>query len=281
MIIFSLIFFSLLISLRFEPKLATYFVILLSGFSIIHLEKIFPFDTSWKPMKRDIRNDLTYMIIIQIALPILLVLWIVEPILINVKPFAFIVNSLWPTQINIFYQALLMLLIADFFRYWLHRLCHEGDIKLLWQLHAIHHSPKRLYCLNVGRFHPLEKMIQYFFDIIPFIFIGVSEEVIGIYFVFYSINGFFQHSNIDIRLGILNSIISGPELHRWHHSRDINESNNNYGNNLIIYDIIFKSYFLPHGKSLDELGLLNRKYPDDFFSQMITPFIKNLDKKQL
>jgi hypothetical protein len=30
----------------------------------------------------------------------------------------------------------------------------------------------------------------------PFIALGVSQEVVMLYFVVYAINGFFQHSNI-------------------------------------------------------------------------------------
>ena len=171
-----------------------------------------------------------------------------------------------------------MLFLADLLRYWLHRAAHEWEP--LWRLHAVHHSPHKLYWVNVGRFHPLDKALQFLLDAFPFIIVGVSEEVLSIYFVFYAINGFFQHCNINLRLGFLNYLISGPELHRWHHSILIRESNRNYGNNLIVWDLIFGTWFLPKEKSVDGLGLKNRQYPLDFASQIRTPFIKGLDKQQ-
>ena len=47
---------------------------------------------------------------------------------------------------------------------------------------------------------------------------GVSGDVLAGYFTFYAVNGFYQHSNCLVWLGRLNYVISGPELHRWHHS---------------------------------------------------------------
>ena len=117
-----------------------------------------------------------------------------------------------------------MLAMADFLRYWLHRAFHR--FPFMWAFHAVHHSPHRLYWLNVGRFHPLEKAVQYLADALPFALLGVSPEVLSAYLVFYAINGFFQHSNCRVRLGPLNYIVAGPELHRWHHSDGMAMSGN-------------------------------------------------------
>jgi sterol desaturase/sphingolipid hydroxylase (fatty acid hydroxylase superfamily) len=190
----------------------------------------------------------------------------------------FTIKKNWPTEWATGTQAILMVLIADFFRYWLHRLSHKW--KPLWRLHAVHHSPHKLYSMNVGRFHPLEKSIQFIFDALPFIILGISENVLALYFVFYSINGFFQHCNIRVYLGPLNYLISGPELHRWHHSVKINESNNNFGNNLIIWDLLFGTWHLPKEIKVEQLGLINRNYPLGLIEQLKSPFIKGLDQEE-
>ena len=49
----------------------------------------------------------------------------------------------------------LMLLTAEFFRYWIHSFMHEFNG--LWKFHAVHHASDKLYTMNVGRFHPLDK----------------------------------------------------------------------------------------------------------------------------
>ena len=107
----------------------------------------------------------------------------------------------------------------------------------------------------------------------------MSIEVLAAYFVFYAVNGFFQHSNCDVRLGPLNYIVSGPELHRWHHSEFAEESDTNFGNNLIIWDLLFGSRFLPANREVGRLGLVNRDYPSGFLAQMKSPFLPGLDKR--
>ena len=148
---------------------------------------------------------------------------------------------------------MLMLIIAEFFRYWIHRALHVYGP--LWKLHAVHHASDKLYTINVGRFHPFDKAIQFLGDTAPFLLLGVNAEVFAAYFVLYAINGFYQHSNADVRLGFLNYIIAGPELHRWHHSAKIAEANANYGNNLIVWDTVFGTRFLPSDREVGRIGI--------------------------
>ena len=61
-------------------------------------------------------------------------------------------------------------------------------------------------------------------------------------------------------------------MHRWHHSRVVAESNSNFGNNIIVWDILFGSRFFPADREVAALGLEQRGYPQDFISQMATPF---------
>lgn len=244
--------------------------------SIVLLEWKLPYRAAWRAERSDFMNDAAYMGLVQVLLPKVLslavVLWLAD----RLHGQDWLFRDVWPHDLPVAAQAVLMVLIADFLRYWLHRASHRFEI--LWRLHAVHHSPKKLYWFNVGRFHPIEKALQYLLDSLPFLLLGVSDAVLASYFVFYAINGFFQHSNCAIRLGWLNYLVSGPELHRWHHSREAAESNSNYGNNFIVWDLLFGSFFLPRDRSVGDLGLINRAYPSDFGRQLITPFAKGLDK---
>ena len=257
-------------------QIATYAPVLLGALIITFLELKFPHRRKWLADRNDVQNDTLYMVLVQILLPMFLGFFVVITLLDFLQTQGMTFGGLWPHDWNVYPQATLMMVAAEFMRYWVHRLAHTWVP--LWQLHAVHHSPHKLYWVNVGRFHPLEKALQYLFDAFPFIVMGVSEEVLALYFVFYAINGFFQHCNIELRIGFLNYIISGPELHRWHHSKLIEESNNNYGNNLIIWDLLFGTWFLPKGLLVGELGLQNRNYPLGFGALLETPYIKGLDK---
>jgi len=67
-------------------------------------------------------------------------------------------------------------------------------------------------------------------------------------------------------------------LHRWHHSMIIKESNKNFGNNLIVWDLLFGTWHLPKAKKVEQLGLINRNYPLGLIEQLKSPFIKGLDQ---
>ena len=278
-IIFGLALNFFLLNSGFPLQISAYIPIILGVVIITFLEHKFPYRKSWLPKASDVRNDAAFMVVVQVILPRILSLFVAFTISKYIKNKGLTPAEYWPHHFLPIVQAFLMVLFADFFRYWFHRASHEWYS--LWRLHAVHHSPHKLYWINVGRFHPIDKTLQFLFDSLPFIIVGVSEEVLAIYFVFYAINGFFQHCNIDLKLGFLNYIISGPELHRWHHSFIIEEANKNYGNNLIIWDLLFGTWFLPTDRAIKELGLKNRQYPLDFANQMRTPFIKDIDQDQV
>ncbi len=262
---------------NFGVHVSTYFPVIVVAVMVMGLEWTFPYRQQWWANKSEIVQDGIFMALIQGLLPKFLMI----AVMFVLSPFLFdnhlVIEGWWPTHWPVYLQMLLMMVLADGLRYWLHRWAHEW--RTLWRFHAVHHSPHRLYWLNVGRFHPIDKGLQIFLDMLPFLVLGVQEDVLALYVVCYAINGFFQHSNIDVRLGFLNYLISGPELHRWHHSMVKEESNHNYGNNLIIWDWLFGTWYLPSEDEVQELGLLNRTYPSTFLEQMTVPFIPGADKR--
>jgi ornithine lipid hydroxylase len=260
-----------------STTLSSYIAAMIGGFGLITLfELILPYRREWLPTRDEMKTDFIFIILIQVLLPNLLSLLSVVWLQAFIEHRNWKLTGYWPHQYPIWIQMLLMMFAADFLRYWLHRSMHTWIP--LWQFHAVHHSVQKLYWVNVGRFHPIDKALQFVCDALPFILLGVTKDVLTLYFVVYSIKGFFQHSNVDVKLGWFNYIISGPELHRWHHSKRIKESNSNYGNNVIVWDILFGTFFFPKDKQVEELGLSNREYPMGFFQQMKAPFIKGLDK---
>jgi sterol desaturase/sphingolipid hydroxylase (fatty acid hydroxylase superfamily) len=66
------------------------------------------------------------------------------------------------------------------------------------------------------------------------------------------VHGVFQHANLPLRCGPLNWIFSMAELHRWHHSPEVALANHNYGQNLIVWDVVFGTRFLPADAEADE-----------------------------
>jgi len=234
---------------------------------IVGLEAAFPARPDWKPRRLDVISDALFLIFIQTLLPRLLVAGLALALAswTHVRS----PSPWWPHEWPLFGQALLMVLAVDFLRYWLHRACHT--FTPLWRLHEVHHSPDILYTLNVARFHPFEKVLHFSLDTVPFVLLGVAPEVVAAYFLFYAVNGFFQHSNLNLRYGFLNYVVGSAETHRWHHARDPKVAYCNFGNTTIVWDLLFGTWYLPKDRRL-EIGIPDRDYPKDFWSQMFTPF---------
>lgn len=262
----------LLMELGYNPAVSAV-VVSLSGLLLIALlERVMPYRRDWNKADGDVKTDALHVLITQLILPKtlelvwpLLFLGIAAALSVQFGP-----QNLWPHEWPILAQVFLMLLIAEFGRYWVHRAAHE--VSFLWRFHAVHHSPKRLYFFNAARFHPLEKIYFLIPEVAPFILLGTNVECLAVYAVFNSIHGLMQHSNIRVNGGWLNYVFSLTELHRWHHSLHIEESNRNYGNNLIIWDIIFGTFFNPKGREVETVGLINREYPKSYVAQLKAPF---------
>jgi len=234
--------------------------------SILLLERFAPARLDWRPRAQDVKADLAFIALVQVAVPRVL-----APL--AVMSIAYFTQDAqrgpWPHHWPLAAQAILMVLTVDFVRYWLHRACHT--FTPLWRLHEVHHSPDLLYSLNVGRFHPLEKALHFCADSVPYLMLGVAPEVLGAYTLLYSVNGFFQHSNVRLRYGLLNYLVGSAETHRWHHARDPRTAHCNFGNTTILWDLLFGTWYLPRNRRLD-VGIPDRTYPKGFWAQMSSPF---------
>lgn len=183
-------------------------------------------------------------------------------------------SGLWPSHLPILVQAAIVFLIADFGRYWEHRLMHQ--VPTLWRFHALHHSAEKLTILKTYRNHFIERCLQSVLSFGPLVALGVPPKLILVYSVPNIFLGLFSHSNVDLRLGPLEYVINGPGAHRIHHSLDAKEGNSNFGSAIVIWDIIFRTYTCPVGRPGPALlGIQDDMMPKGFFSQYFSPFIWN------
>ena len=238
---------------------------------IAGLERLVPYRRDWLEPRGDVGTDVWHTILHQVLLSRgLNIAWAFGLAGAAAWLAARYGEALWPHDWPILAQLFTMLLIAEFGRYWLHRWSHRN--RWLWRLHAVHHSPGRLYFLNAGRVHPIEKCIYLIPEAVPFIVMGTNVECLAMYATFNSIHGLFQHANVDVRLGPLNYLFSMAELHRWHHSKLVEESDHNFGNNLGVWDLVFGTWYLPKAREVGALGLRAEGYPEGYLGQVAAPF---------
>ena len=181
-------------------------------------------------------------------------------------------SPLWPNHWHLAAQLALALVVVEFFTYWVHRLQHTTDF--MWRFHATHHSAPRLYWLNAARFHVVDIAFNNAGLVIPLVALGAHEQVFSLWILASTIHGIAQHANMKVRCGPLNWIFSMAELHRWHHSRLERESNTNYGQTLIVWDIVFGTRFLPADRTPPaDIGIATLDhFPMTWWAQMLSPF---------
>ena len=260
------------IALGFAPASALGLVSLGCMLIVAFAERWIPFRADWNQSQGDILTDFlhsflsSYLCIEIVKLGLLVALlplagWLS----------AHYGSELWPTSWSVWAQLALAAVVIEFGCYWIHRVGHE--MEFFWRFHSIHHSPERLYWLNAGRDHPVGAALTTLASLPAAILLGVPEQCMVLYFVMQSIHGLFQHANIDVRLGPLNWIFSMAELHRWHHSRKIEEANTNYGLTLICWDVVFGTRFLPdrHGPAVIGIEAMPL-FPRSYWNQVTVPF---------
>ena len=166
-------------------------------------------------------------------------------------------------------QVVIGLVISEIGLYCAHRLAHEWP--LLWRCHAIHHSVKKLWLVNTGRFHFIDSLASVLASI-PFLLLsGISMDAIIWVSAITAYIGILTHCNVDMECGWLNYIFNTPNLHRWHHSIDRNEGDNNYGENLMLWDIFLGTFLYKPGYDITDIGIAD-KMPASFVAQLAVPF---------
>lgn len=247
--------------------------ILLCTFAILAMQRIHPAVQAWRDWGPDAALDILHAILSTggggegVRALLFGVLYASAAALGNA-----VGTSLWPENLNWMVQLALALVIADFFAYWIHRLSHTWQP--LWRFHALHHSSERLYTFSSGRNHPLHTALTYTAQMTPLILLGAPNEIIALLSVFTGVHGLLQHANIAFKPGALNWVLATADLHRWHHSVELDESCTNYGNNLVLWDVVFRTRYLPADRPLPEaVGLgEDANFPRDYFGQLASPW---------
>lgn len=136
-------------------------------------------------------------------------------------------------------QIVIAFFVAELLVYLLHLACHRSGIRWLWELHAVHHRPEGLSLLSASRSHFLDLMSQGA-ALAPVAFLGATPEAITWCFFFEIMVGAFQHADLDMRMGHLNWLIPGPEIHRIHHHIDP-EKALSFSLNAPLLDLLFRT----------------------------------------
>ena len=168
---------------------------------------------------------------------------------------------------------LLYILIKDFFFYFWHRCQHK--VGVLWDIHAVHHSDTAFNVTTYLRQHWLNGPVQGFFVTIsmtllfklPAVTMFDAALVIAIWL-------FFTHMNIRLQLGCLSWVVTGPQLHRLHHSCKPEHIDTNFAQYFPIWDVLFGTYHHPKKGEFPPTGLASGERIESLSTLIFSPFHK-------
>jgi sterol desaturase/sphingolipid hydroxylase (fatty acid hydroxylase superfamily) len=138
-------------------------------------------------------------------------------------------------------------LVLDFSTGYLsHRILHWWPA--LWRFHRVHHSDDFVDVTTTYRTHPVETVWRFLFAIVPVWVIGIAPAAVVIQRLLQATNGVLAHANIRLWAPLdrlLARVWVTPNIHKIHHSRQLAETNSNYGTILTIYDRMLGTYTPP------------------------------------
>jgi sterol desaturase/sphingolipid hydroxylase (fatty acid hydroxylase superfamily) len=151
-------------------------------------------------------------------------------------------------------RCALTILVLDFVKYAVHRACHS--VSVLWRVHQVHHSDPDFDVSTAFRVHPIEQVAMqgcYLAAIVicapPVGAVVVAEVVAGF-------QSFFEHANARLPHWLetlVGMFVVTPDMHRIHHSDEIEEQNRNFGELFPWWDRLLGTYAASPAAGPDEM----------------------------
>ena len=243
---------------------------LLSVFFFMTLEKLFPKYRNQVILRKEWGLDLFYFCFNHLALSAILLYANY-----HVTHFDWAVNisfQQWVQSLSVIVQVVAIIICADFVLYWEHRLFHE--VKVLWPVHAVHHSVETMDWLAGSRGHFIQVFSERAMVLVPLYLLGADRAALDIYVSFAALQAILIHCNTNIKFGWLKYIFVTPQFHHWHHSSEKPAIDTNYSAHLVLFDRLFGTYHMPNKHWPAEYGT-TKKLPSTFLGQLWHP-VKSL-----
>jgi sterol desaturase/sphingolipid hydroxylase (fatty acid hydroxylase superfamily) len=137
----------------------------------------------------------------------------------------------------------LAVVLLDLSFYVAHVAMHK--VPAFWRVHRVHHCDPVVDVTTTIRQHPLEGLLRYAFLTVFAAALGVSLGAFAVYRLWSALNALLEHANIRVppRLdAALSLVTTWPNMHKVHHSRELRETDSNYGNIFSWFDRLFGTY---------------------------------------
>ena len=238
-------------------------LIVTAALGLIALERRFPYDPRQKMWRTGLLDDLVWYGLVQSYLLGLVIAALIRTIDDGTGWSRLHLVSGWPVGL----QVLFFLVTHDLYIYAFHRLQHR--VPLLWRIHEAHHATADVDWISGARSHPLEILVNQSIEFLPIVLLGAAPEVALWKGVLDATWGMYIHSNINVRSGKLQFFLNGPEMHRWHHAREIIDVN--FATKFAFWDWLFGTAYHP-GHKPRGYGLAAGSFPRGYLRQVLHAF---------
>lgn len=164
-----------------------------------------------------------------------------------------------------------MLLVADFFGYWSHRVRHGAA---LWAVHAVHHAPEEMQALDAAQLHPLDELFDTLVIGLPVLLLGLPFSLYAALGPFFILHTLMLHADLPWTFGPFRHLLASPAFHRRHHARDLPAAN--FGGVFAFWDVFFGTYAAPPAQAA-ACGVAARDVPRSVGGQLVFPLGKAVD----
>lgn len=232
------------------------------------LERVWPERKEQRLRWRERRTDVTYWFFTAVVTRALtrtvLVVGVVATAIALPRP-----GAAWIARQPAWAQVIAVLLLADLIGYWTHRLFHRS--RILWPIHAVHHSSRTLDWLAAARVHPLNDVVGRAGAVLPLFWLGFAPGVVAAYVPLLTLYSILLHANVSWRYGWLGHVLASPAFHRWHHAaEDFGPSaadGRNFAGLFAFWDQLFGTFHLP-AHPPHAYGLVRGEVPTSFWAQL-------------
>ena len=235
----------------------------------VPLERAFPARPRQAVLRRDLAVDACFLLgqyLVFSSASLALLTWLSPQLL---GPAALTARV---AELPLLARAALALLLGDVVVYFWHRACHA--VPLLWRFHAVHHSSEELDWLAAHREHPFDGMTTQLAVNLPGIVLGIPLQILAPVAVLRGMWAIVLHANVRLPLGPLRVLLGAPELHHWHHARDVTTTHN-FANLAPWLDWLFGTYHCPDLSDEERYPLgLPVPWPRGWLAQLLRPFTR-------
>jgi sterol desaturase/sphingolipid hydroxylase (fatty acid hydroxylase superfamily) len=155
------------------------------------------------------------------------------------SPFG-ILNKAWaPLAV----RCALTVVLLDLLQYWIHWSFHH--VSWLWRIHRVHHSDSDYDVSTAARFHPLEVIYSQGLRFGLIALLAPPAMGVLIAEILSVLLNLLAHANASLPEQVektLRVAFVTPDLHRIHHSQELEDQNRNLGQTFPWWDRLFRSY---------------------------------------